>query len=1434
MSFVHKAVALVGCVLLGWTSGARAQADLIVKLRPDDPESLRSHIATLARGGTVAAKSGLFAGMTRAAPAFASASIGKRGLEDIYVLTARDSAAFNASLEAWAESPSVEWVIPNHRYSVERPDDTYNDTHFDSLGHLAHIRATEAWTVTTGSGDVRIGILDTGVFLEHPDLVGQFATNPSEDLNGNGVLDAADLNGIDDDGNGYIDDVLGYDFVDRADAVDPGDYRVRDPDPSEDRFAPGLPNRLGLGHGTLVAGVAGAALNNDEGIAGVAPGARIVPLRAFAVDGLGEDDDVSAAIVYAAEQGIDVVNLSFGDTYYSPLMAEAIRYATSLGTIIVASGGNSGTDAPHYPSDYPEVIGALWLDQDGSRRGSRASYGAGIDVGAPGSFVYTTTLPPPSEMPVAQLADSLLYGYRSGSSVSAPQIAGVVALLRSVDRDLSPASIKAILASTAVDLDPPGWDHETAAGRVDAAAALDLPYPASVTITHPLHQSGFQGGILEIRGTVLNSLFQEYSVSYAVETQGEEPVWTRISGPSSSQIKNGLLAAWDASSLGDDAYLLRLQVMLKDGRTIEDRRRVILDRSPPEVTVVVADVALIEGRIGVQVEIESDDLALAELVVLKDGVEERRRSDRIALRHSRDLKWIDEAGRGGPAVFHVEVTNVAGLATATQSFSVDIPRQPPPGYVTDDVLNTPAGFLLPKAADLDRDGIPEIVLNRYQDGWLGDTVIAYEWAGFDFRPTVEIISNTFPRDTGDIDDDGNPELLLQVSAVAQVVEFSDNGRSAELVFLDTAGIRNPSADTAAWAALLGDVDADGRGEVIVHNRKAWRFLEWGGSQFVESFRLENPTDPSEGNSALLGSEVNGFAEPEAILTDLDGDGLAEFVVTDADGDFIVYEATGDNAVQPIWSYQTGRFTNQGSRLTAGDFDGDGNREFVGFVHSWPSVRDDGDYEAPLGIYYRFESEGENSFRLLDSLVVSGNLSNHGAVAAVDLDGDDADELVIAHPPNVYVVRPRPGGARQILYAREALASPFAVDAIRSISLVTGDFDGNGTPEFIAAGANQKLRKFEWSSSGTRVPAPRWIAARAVDAQTVLLSWDSSADSIEVYRSLNLGAFDRVAVVVGDSFLDAVAEKARYRLRGDYHDGLSAFSVIETVRPHDPGVVVSAEWTREHLSVLFSEPLRPDFVVSQFSLGSGGGPESVLTGEGGIRLLVRFKDQPSVGDTLKWNQLWDVEGTPIADSYVVLPARAGGEEELVLASWRAESDSEALLVFNLPLDPVSAADVDNYVVRPSGRVESAELRESAPNEVLLRVTDRSLGPTGLKTTIIVRNLRADNGSSLASEGTVATFASAASSTREAYVFPNPYRAAEHPQRIMIAGLPGRANIGIFSAQGEPVRFLEELNGDGGVPWDLRDMNGDLVPSGIYIVLVESDGHESVILKTAVVR
>ncbi len=1413
---------IVGLLLMGFPLMAFAQVEVIV--RPAEGSAV---MAVLEGGGAkTGAMAVLFDEVVDVRPVVGALAPGGRSAAlPAYVLTVPDSSAFEAVRARWAAWPGVAYVQPNRRYRLEgllSPADAggrpAGDPLADSLGHLAVIRATDAWAVTDGAGRVRIGLLDTGLFFDHPDLAGQVWINPGEDLDGNGRADPADFNGLDDDGNGYVDDLHGYDFLDRPGNVEAGDYHTRDPFPDEDNRSGG-----GRGHGTTVAGVLAAARDNGVGITGVAPGARLVPLRAFGADGTGDDDDIAAALVYAADLGLDVVNLSFGDAVASPLMHEAIRYAVDRGVVVVASAGNVGGDDPHYPSDYPEVISVGWFTADGTGIAGRGTHGPGLDLGAPGSLVYTTLLPAPDD-PDPQSVTAL-YGRRSGSSLAAPMVAGAAALLRAVDPDLTPAAIRALLTATARDVDVPGWDHRTAAGLLDVAAALTDALPARVEIASPGQDDAVATDRIAVTGTVVDPAFLSYSVDYAPGQDDPEGRWMAVVSERDRQVWQDTLAVWEVAGLPEGLYTLRLSARLRSGRTVEDRRRVYVDRSPPVLDVRLLDPALAAGRPAVQVDVATDDVTTVWMEVTHAGVTERVPSVRRGRRHG--VVWNGPPGAAGDVEVVVQATNAAGLTT-THAASVTLPDVAPnTAAFTEEKLAVPHGFLLPHATDFDGDGLLEITLNRYEDGWLGDTLATYEWAGNGFRRASALIANVFPRDTGDSDGDGLRELLTQVGGATLVLEqAAPAAYPSAVAFLDTTGLANPFDPAATFGARLTDLDGDGRGEILVHNTRQWRLLEHDGNGFVEVARLENPTGvaPSE-------LTENEYQEPEALIDDFDGDGRLDLLVGDSDGDWILYENDGNDTYRVAWTFETDRY-NAGSRFARGDFDGDGRPEFVTFTQNWTQVTRDGEREPDAGLVFVWENAGEDTYTLRHRFVLAGTpLSRHGTFHTADFDGDGRDELVVVHAPDLYVLA-LDGAVPRLVFHRGTAAPG---DGLRSMEVVPADFDGDGRPELVAAGADERLHRFIPAAPGTGIP-PVWVDAYALDASRVRLVWHApGADSVTVYAAPLGGVLDPVGTTRGTAWTDTTASPRDYALRAWQQGTASPLSPVRRVRPHPPAVVAAVSYPGPAtVELAFTEPLAADLRPEQFRLDGGAMPAALLPGRAGRTVLLRFDATPPTPDTLRWEGVRDAEGTPVGQTAAAVAFPAPAHGTLIVAAFEVLDAARVALVFSEALDPAYAADPANYRLRPAGRVAEALFDAATPERVTLRVEGRVLGATGLATSVEVLRMRSATGNTLAPEGRAVRLTVAAEDLAGVYVFPNPYEEGRHPPRVMIAGLPPEATVRILSVQGGFIRRLEETDGDGGVAWDLTDDGGRPVPSGIYLIRVEAPGRAPVLRKAAVVR
>lgn len=309
----------------------------------------------------------------------------------------------------------------------------------------ADISAPEAWEIETGSPGVVIAVIDTGVDYSHPDLAANIWHNPGETADNN----------IDDDGNGYVDDIIGWDFVHTTNGCISGeDCSDPDNDPTDLH-----------GHGTKVAGIAAAVANNDQGIAGVAWNCKIMVVRAgFKADdgsGLLEAADAASAIIYATDNGASVLNLSWGDTVSSEVVREAIQYALNRGVLVCAAAGNHGSDTPFYPAAMDEdgVIAVAATDNR-DQLANFSNYGTWVDVGAPGDGILSTAV-------------GGYYENTGGTSMATPHVSGLAALILSHYPGFKRGLVQDLILQNVDGLSSlDGWIATF--GRINAASSLNV------------------------------------------------------------------------------------------------------------------------------------------------------------------------------------------------------------------------------------------------------------------------------------------------------------------------------------------------------------------------------------------------------------------------------------------------------------------------------------------------------------------------------------------------------------------------------------------------------------------------------------------------------------------------------------------------------------------------------------------------------------------------------------------------------------------------------------------------------------------------------------------------------------------------------------------------------------------------------------------------
>jgi len=1034
-------------------------------------------------------------------------------LVNVYRMDLPATADLDAAIADLRSDPHVEYVHPNY---VAHLVYTPNDPYWSSSGSWGQPRAdqwdlklmhtSQAWDVTRGNGVV-VAVVDTGLDINHPDIAGNVWTNPGE------VPD----NGIDDDGNGFIDDVHGWSPLANSNQVEDS-----------------------VGHGTHVAGTIAAQDNNGIGVAGVAPDAKIMPVQVFSFS--SDSFTLSQGLLYAANNGADVINNSWEVcSGYCPtvgVVEDAVRTAHAAGAVVVFAAGNEGADIrDRSPQNLPETV-LVSATTPKDVRADFSNFGL-VDVAAPGSGDPSDEVPEPTYGILSLKSAFCLepwicnddrkvgdnYVRLAGTSMAAPHVAGVAALILGLHPTYSPEQVRQVLRRTSVDANGNGYDTNLGYGRVDTAKISAEPTPLEALIQAPRLVQTAQ---LPIPGKANGAQFQKYVLEYG---KGAAPAsWTTITS-STSPVSGGSLGTWDASKLADGDYLLRLSAYKTNGARYEDLHLLALDRvliaSPTRnITLAAGDIPIVGianpgtfKSFNVRVQTFDAGTPVNTNMALTNGGKQPVANGVLAVWHAQNVAAghyriiLDVTNTDGSVISENVVLIVDPLLHGGWPVSLPISvyqdRGPNPpsepialadmdgdgkaevlsGFGDKVTIFKGDGTILagwpqslvsagnpyatikgmPIAGDLDGDGSKEVVVATWEGAlfvWGKNGVLKPGWPRLityttDWGTAPAALSLSL----GDVDKNGVLDLVATDSTQSGVHVFKGNGSYL------------PGWPVATWRtiktpATVADLNKDGKNEVVIGvdsapaqlvvlNAKGVALAGWPRT-------ILNSGNESSGSYPVVGDlDDDGDLEIAAIACDGGGDDTLSQVV--------IYQHTGQ--LLTSWPSAAG----QAGPLVLADLDGDGSLEVLESL-----AKTDGS-----GGLYVWDRKG--------TLLPGWPQSNpsvspvFNAPIVVDLEGDGWNEVITSRMPESWsdelqihfgfpVQGYRYDGSSIPSMARPAYGSWYSPDGSPAVA----DIDGDGRLELIWAevreqGPNMDFplpRIFAWDLTTPVTNAQPWPMYRA--------------------------------------------------------------------------------------------------------------------------------------------------------------------------------------------------------------------------------------------------------------------------------------------------------------------------------------------------------------------
>ncbi len=841
------------------------------------------------------------------------------GLKNIvprmYIFHVAAGTEVNTAQTAFKDLPEIEF---SDLYDIPKPVYTPNDPSRTSQWHIAKVQAYQAWDVIRGDATrtAIISIVDTGVYWMHPDLAANMWVNEPEDLNGNGQLDSGDLNGLDDDGNGYVDDVIGW------------DNGHNDNDPREETPT----------HGTHVAGCASEVTDNGYMGAGLGFSARLMANK-----GANSNNQLTAvyqAMTWATENGAHIINCSWGSTYYNSGYQNLINGIHASGVMVIAAAGNENNSNFFYPASYNNVFAVAATSQNDTKA-SFSSYGSYVDISAPGVAIPSTW--------ATSSWDAL-----SGTSMASPITAGLAGLLKAANPSWGPDDIADVIMASADDIDDlnPSYRGQLGAGRINAYAALASlsspnlqPSDIAITITNDDGDGILNPGESASMVVTLENIWADASnVTATLRDSDEFSV-----GDSSASYGN--IMSGESSDNSDSPFTLTAGSAVPPG-IYSLSLHITADDYMVDVDI---DVELSLDQTGFPIDINGN-IESSPLIFDFD----RDGANEIIVGASSNMVYAFEADGsncagwpkattddvlGAPAVGdlagngtnQVVAVSKDGKIYAWNSNGTLMPNFP--------VDKGGLSYSAPMLIDMDGNGDLELVFGSFSDS----KIYALNHDGSDFSgwPFTDAGRLYSSPTSGDIDGDNKSEIIYgDFDGNVHVLNEDGSEVSGFPVLLN-----NP-----IWASIsTGDVDGDNHPELAAVTSSGSFYLINHDGTIVSGFPVEigvavrsspsmadldadgTPEILMGGNDSRLhvfdadGSYFHGFPQqtggsitPSPVVGDITGDGQPDIIVPAGNGMIYGYDTNGN--VLPNFPIPTSTSTQITATAALGDLDHDGDME----------------------------------------------------------------------------------------------------------------------------------------------------------------------------------------------------------------------------------------------------------------------------------------------------------------------------------------------------------------------------------------------------------------------------------------------------------------------------------------------------------------------------